>query len=71
MEQVTFILNTPLGDITDWAIKVGYIALFVIIFSETGPMLVFFLPGDSLLDIWMLAPFFILAASSGNTAGKG
>lgn len=81
MEQLTFILNTPLGDITDWAIRVGYVALFGIIFSETGLMLGFFLPGDSLLvtaglfaargelDIWILIPLLLVAAITGNTTG--
>ena len=75
------IFNSPLSDITDWAISVGYVALFGIIFSETGLMLGFFLPGDSLLvtaglfaargelDIAMLIPLLIVAAISGNTTG--
>jgi membrane-associated protein len=75
------ILNNPLNEITDWAIKVGYIALFAIIFSETGLMVGFFLPGDSLLvtaglfaakgefDIFILVPLLIVAAISGNTTG--
>ena len=82
MEQfAAIILSSPLGDITDWAIKVGYVALFGIIFSETGLMLGFFLPGDSLLvtaglfaargelDIRILIPLLIVAAISGNTTG--
>jgi membrane-associated protein len=78
---VALIYNSPLSEITDWAIKVGYVALFGIIFSETGLMLGFFLPGDSLLvtaglfaargelDIWILVPLLIIAAISGNTTG--
>lgn len=81
MEYLVALINSPLGDITDWAIKVGYLALFGIIFSETGLMLGFFLPGDSLLvtaglfaargefDISILVPLLIVAAISGNTTG--
>lgn len=82
MDQVTaFIFTSPLSEITDWAIKVGYLALFGIIFAETGLMLGFFLPGDSLLvtaglfaargelDIWILIPLLLVAAISGNTTG--
>lgn len=83
MEQfVALIVNNPLNEITDWAIKVGYVALFAIIFSETGLMVGFFLPGDSLLvtaglfaattdklDIFILIPLLIVAAVSGNTTG--
>lgn len=75
------IINNPLSEITDWAIKVGYVALFAIIFSETGLMFGFFLPGDSLLvtaglfaakgefDIFILVPLLIVAAIFGNTTG--
>lgn len=59
----------------------GYIGLFAIIFSETGLLVGFFLPGDSLLvtaglfaargelDIWVLIPLLIVAAISGNASG--
>lgn len=59
----------------------GYPGLFVIIFAETGLMLGFFLPGDSLLitagifaakgflDIWFLCILLFIAAVLGNTAG--
>ncbi len=82
MEQLAaLIFNSPLSDITDWAIKVGYVALFGIIFAETGLMLGFFLPGDSLLvtaglfaargefDIRILIPLLMVAAISGNSTG--
>jgi len=82
VEQLAvFAFDNPLGQITDWAIRVGYIALFAIIFSETGLMLGFFLPGDSLLvtaglfaargefDIRVIIPLLIVAAVSGNTTG--
>jgi membrane-associated protein len=80
-QLIGVIFTNPLGDITDWAIKVGYVALFAIIFSETGLMLGFFLPGDSLLvtaglfaargelDIRILIPLLLVAAISGNTTG--
>jgi membrane-associated protein len=80
-QLIGIIFTNPLGDITDWAIKVGYVALFAIIFSETGLMLGFFLPGDSLLvtaglfaargelDIRILIPLLLVAAISGNTTG--
>jgi membrane-associated protein len=78
---LALLLNSPLSEITDWAVKVGYVALFGIIFSETGLMLGFFLPGDSLLvtaglfaargelDIWILIPLLMVAAITGNTTG--
>jgi membrane-associated protein len=82
MEDLTcLIFTSPLGEITDWAIRVGYIALFAIIFSETGLMIGFFLPGDSLLvtaglfaargnfDIFILVPLLLVAAILGNSTG--
>jgi membrane-associated protein len=80
-EIISLILISPLSDITDWAIKVGYIALFIIIFSETGLMIGFFLPGDSLLvtaglfaargelDIMILIPLLLVAAVAGDATG--
>ncbi len=59
----------------------GYPGLFSVIFAETGLMLGFFLPGDSLLitagifaakgtlNIFVLLPLLFLAASLGNTVG--
>jgi membrane-associated protein len=60
----------------------GY-AIALIIFAETGLMIGFFLPGDSLLftagalagvgilqvNIWLLAAIFFVAAVAGNTTG--
>jgi membrane-associated protein len=45
------ILSNPLSSDTlrELIIKGGYIALFIIIFAETGLLIGFFLPGDSLL----------------------
>jgi membrane-associated protein len=60
---------------------VGYTGLFIIIFAETGLLIGFFLPGDSLLitaglvaqrghlDIWVLIPLLIVAAVAGDAAG--
>ena len=59
----------------------GYIGLFAIIFSETGLLIGFFLPGDSLLvtaglfaargqlDIVILVPLLCIAAITGNATG--
>jgi membrane-associated protein len=59
----------------------GYVGLAAIIFSETGLMVGFFLPGDSLLvtaglfcargqlDILIIIPLLITAAILGNTTG--
>ncbi len=59
----------------------GYIGLFAIIFSETGLLIGFFLPGDSLLvtaglfaadgklDIFLLNILLIIAAITGDAVG--
>jgi membrane-associated protein len=59
----------------------GYVGVTAIIFSETGLLVGFFLPGDSLLvtaglfaargelDIWLLVPLLIVAAICGNASG--
>ncbi|MCK9518929.1 MAG: VTT domain-containing protein [Dehalococcoidia bacterium] len=60
---------------------VGYPGLFLIIFAETGLLIGFFLPGDTLLittgflaqrghfDVWLLIPLLILAAIAGDATG--
>ncbi|OAI40566.1 hypothetical protein AYO38_05690 [bacterium SCGC AG-212-C10] len=60
---------------------VGYTGLFIIIFAETGLLIGFFLPGDSLLitaglvaqrghlNIWILIPLLIVAAIAGDATG--
>ena len=60
---------------------VGYVGLFAIIFAETGPLIGFFLPGDSLLftagflasqgylDIWLLVPICFVAVVVGDAVG--
>jgi len=59
----------------------GYIALTIIIFAETGLLVGFFLPGDSLLvsagliaargtlDVWFMCLILSVAAIVGQTAG--
>lgn len=59
----------------------GYIGLFIIIFAESGILLGFFLPGDSLLftagflasqgflKIWILLPLLFVAAVLGDAVG--
>jgi membrane-associated protein len=70
----------------DWMVGFGivtYILLFCIIFAETGLLVGFFLPGDSLLfvtgavaaarpdilNIWILIPLLIVAAITGDATG--
>jgi membrane-associated protein len=67
-----------LEEIIQWG---GYAGLFAIVFSETGLMIGFFLPGDSLLvtaglfaargllNIMMLTPLLCAAAILGNFTG--
>jgi membrane-associated protein len=72
----------PGVDITTILTVLGY-GVAVIIFAETGLMIGFFLPGDTLLftagalvgigqldaNIWLLAAIFFLAAVAGNSTG--
>ena len=65
-------------EIVEWA---GYVGLFIIIFAETGLLVGFFLPGDSLLiatgvvasrghlEIEVLIPLLIVAAITGDATG--
>jgi membrane-associated protein len=60
---------------------VGYVGMFCIIFAETGLLIGFFLPGDSLLftagflasqdylNIWILVPVCFVAAIAGDAVG--
>lgn len=69
-----------------WMLTLGvvtYIVLFAIIYAETGLLVGFFLPGDSLLfvtgavaaaypnvlNIWILMPLLIVAAITGDATG--
>ncbi len=60
---------------------VGYLGLFAIVFAESGLLVGFFLPGDSLLftagflasqgilEIWLLLPLLFTAAVTGDSVG--
>jgi membrane-associated protein len=68
-------------DLRELIEAVGYIGLFAIILAETGLLIGFFLPGDSLLftagflasqdilNIWILIPVCFVAAVSGDAVG--
>lgn len=59
----------------------GYVGIFGVIFAETGLLVGFFLPGDTLLvavgvlsargvlNIWLVLPLIVLAAVTGNMLG--
>lgn len=69
------------GDLNHLIETVGYIGIFAIIFAETGLLIGFFLPGDSLLftagflasqgilNIWILVPVCVVAAIAGDAVG--
>lgn len=68
-------------DLNNLIETVGYIGIFLIIFAETGLLIGFFLPGDSLLftagflasqdvlNIWILVPVCVIAAILGDATG--
>jgi membrane-associated protein len=68
-------------DLKEFIETVGYIGIFAIIFAETGLLIGFFLPGDSLLftagflasqdilNIWILIPVCFVAAVVGDAVG--
>lgn len=68
-------------DVEQLVETVGYTGLFLIVFAETGLLVGFFLPGDSLLisaglvasrghlDVWILIPLLIVAAVAGDATG--
>jgi membrane-associated protein len=70
-----------LGDLPGLVRWAGYFGLFAIIFAETGLLVGFFLPGDSLLvtagflasqgylNVWTLGALLTIAASAGNQVG--
>jgi membrane-associated protein len=80
IEQLVHALTDPtaLYDLVRWG---GYVALTAIVFTETGLLIGFFLPGDSLLitaglvaaagglDIWVLNGLLSVAAIVGDSAG--
>lgn len=71
----------PQFDLVSVIRAVGYIGVFGILFAETGLLVGFFFPGDSLLftagflasqgflNIWILAPLCFVAAVTGNATG--
>lgn len=70
-----------LSGLQDYIIAFGYVGIFLTIFAESGFLLGFFLPGDSLLftlgllasqgtfNIWILLPLAIVAAILGDSFG--
>ncbi len=68
-------------DLNHFIETVGYVGIFLIIFAETGLLIGFFLPGDSLLftagflasqdilNIWILVPVCVVAAFVGDATG--
>ena len=69
------------SDITEFVKGLGYAGLCAAVFAESGMLVGFFLPGDSLLftagilsaagifNIWILCPFLIAAAVLGDAIG--
>jgi len=69
------------GDLNHFIQTIGYVGIFIIIFAETGLLIGFFLPGDSLLftagflasqhylNIWILIPVCVVAAIAGDATG--
>ena len=80
MEYFVRALTDPaaLYELVRWG---GYVALVAIVFTETGLLVGFFLPGDSLLitaglvaaagglDIWLLTGLLSVAAIAGDSVG--
>lgn len=74
-------LSSSMFDLTSLIQTAGYLGPFAIIFAESGILLGFFLPGDSLLftagflasqgylNIWILLLLFFLAAFAGDSVG--
>lgn len=81
--QTLLDLYHQLLDLPTLIMTVGTIGLIVIVFVETGLLVGFFLPGDSLLvtagllasqghlDVWTLGVLLTLAAIAGDTVGYG
>jgi membrane-associated protein len=74
----------PGVDLKELLETVGYVGLFAIVFAESGLLIGFFLPGDSLLftagvlasgamrnffNIWILMPLVAVAAITGDQVG--
>ncbi|MFQ5380391.1 MAG: DedA family protein [Dehalococcoidia bacterium] len=68
-------------NLEELAIAAGYVGLFIIIYAETGLLIGFFLPGDSLLvttgllaerghfSVFILIPLLVIAAIAGDATG--
>ena len=83
MEHLLSLLLPQLPTLEEIVMWGGYIGLFFIVFSETGLLVGFFLPGDSMLvtagllvasgkvplDITLLVVLLCIAAICGNTTG--
>ena len=82
LEHIFLLLLPQLPTLKEIVIWGGYIGLFLVIFSETGLLIGFFLPGDSLLvtaglyaaatrelDPWMLILVLSVAAVTGDATG--
>jgi len=82
LERLLAALLPQLPTLKEIVIWGGYVGLFAIVFSETGLLVGFFLPGDSLLvtaglyaeathelDPAKLIPLLIVAAIAGNATG--
>lgn len=71
----------PHFDLVEIIKTVGYLGIFTIVFAESGLLIGFFLPGDSLLftagflasqeffNIWFLVPLIFIAAVVGDSVG--
>ncbi len=81
MENLTALLLPQLPTLEEIIVWGGYVGLFAIIFAETGLLIGFFLPGDSLLvtaglfasrgqmDIVLLNVLLCIAAVTGDATG--
>ena len=82
LEHIFLLLLPQLPTLKEIVIWGGYIGLFLVIFSETGLLIGFFLPGDSLLvtaglyaaatrelDPWILILVLSVAAVTGDATG--
>lgn len=74
-------LDTLLRSLASYGVVIAYVVLFSIVFAESGLLIGFFLPGDSLLftagflastgifNIYVLVPLFVIAAITGDSIG--
>lgn len=74
-------LDILLRSLASYGVVIAYVVLFSIVFAESGLLIGFFLPGDSLLftagflastgifNIYILVPLFVIAAITGDSIG--